>query len=86
MGTDGLDEAEGTQGDVARARGEGGELDASAGGAVGLVAQGDVAGEGAGGVGPVDEGGVRGRLEEEDDEEGWWAEAEETHEENVGVE
>lgn len=57
MGSDGLDEAEGAHGDKARARGKGGQLDAGAGGAVGLVAQGDVVGEGVGRVGTVDEGG-----------------------------
>ena len=56
MGSDGLDEAKGAQGDEARARGKGGQLDAGAGGAVGLVAQGDVAGDGGGRVGTVDEG------------------------------
>ena len=55
--TDGLDEAKGTQGDVARTGGEGGEFDAGAGGTVGLVAQGDVAGQGVGGVGLVNERG-----------------------------
>lgn len=55
--TDGLHEAKGAQGDIARTGGEGRKFDTGTGGPVRLVAQGDVAGQGVGGVWLVDERG-----------------------------